>query len=76
MVCRLIDFAFVVLELLTLKVCGIMCILKSSFSIFLVMKGLRDHNGNKLYNLLFLCNPTHQLSAIKDIVSYSLVFYC
>ena len=37
---------------------------------------LRDHNGNKAYNLLFLCNPYHQLSAIKDIVSYSLVFYC
>ena len=31
MVCRLIDFAFVVLELLTLKVCGIMCILKIEF---------------------------------------------
>ena len=25
--------------------------------------------------MLFLCNPYHQLSAIKDIVSYSLVFY-
>ena len=37
---------------------------------------LRDHSGNKAYNLLFLCNPYHQLSAIKDIVSYSLVFYC
>ena len=23
-----------------------------------------------------MCNPYHQLSAIKDIVSYSLVFYC
>ena len=30
------------------------------------------HDGNKL----FLCIPYHQLSAIKDIVSYSLVFYC
>ena len=37
---------------------------------------LRDHNGSKAYNLLFLCNPYHALSAIKDIVSYSLVFYC
>ena len=36
---------------------------------------LRDHNENKAYNLLFLSNPYHQLSAIKDIVSYSLVFY-
>ena len=36
---------------------------------------LRDHNENKAYNLLFLCNPYHQLSTIKDIVSYSLVFY-
>ena len=35
---------------------------------------LRDHNGNKAYNLLFLCNPYYQLSAIKDIASYSLVF--
>ena len=30
----------------------------------------------KLNKLLFLCNPYHQLSAIKDIVSFSLVFYC
>ena len=37
---------------------------------------LRDRNGNKVYNLLFLYNPYDQLSAIKDIVSYSLVFYC
>ena len=37
---------------------------------------LRGHSGNKVYNLLFLCNPYDQLSAIKDIVSYSLVFYC
>ena len=37
---------------------------------------LKYYNGNKAYNLLFLCNPYHQLSAIKDIVSYSLVFYC
>ena len=37
---------------------------------------LRDHNGNKAHNLLFLCNPYHQVSVIKDIVSYSLVFYC
>ena len=33
---------------------------------------LRDHNGNKAYKLLFLRNAYHQLSAIKDIVS----FYC
>ena len=26
---------------------------------------LRDHNGNKAYNLLFLCNPYNQFSAIK-----------
>ena len=37
---------------------------------------LRDHSGNKAYNLLFLCNPYHKLSAIKDIASYSLAFYC
>ena len=37
---------------------------------------LRDHKGNKAYNLLFLCNPYHQLSAVKDIVSHSLAFYC
>ena len=37
---------------------------------------LRDHNGNKDHNLLFLCNPYHQVSVIKDLVSYSLVFYC
>ena len=36
---------------------------------------LRDHIGNKVYNLLFLRYPYHQLSAIKDIVSYSFVFY-
>ena len=28
---------------------------------------LREHNGNKAYNLLFLCNPYNLLSAIKDI---------
>ena len=32
------------------------------------------HNGIKAYNLLFLCNPHHQLSSVKDIVGYSLVF--
>ena len=37
---------------------------------------LKDHNWNKAYNLLFLCNPYHQLSAIKDIISYSPVVYC
>ena len=26
--------------------------------------------------MFFLCNPYHQLSVIKDIVSYSLVLYC
>ena len=36
---------------------------------------LKDHNGNEVYNLLFLCNPYHQLSAIKNIVSYSLMFF-
>ena len=36
---------------------------------------LRDHKGNKAYKLLFLCKSYHQLSAIKDIVSFSLVFY-
>ena len=35
---------------------------------------LRDHNGNKAYKLLFLYY--HELSAIKDIVSFSLAFYC
>ena len=34
----------------------------------------RDHNRNKAYNLLLLCNSYHQLSAIKDTGSYSLVF--
>ena len=37
---------------------------------------LRDYNGNKAYNLVFLYNSYHQLSAVKDIVSYFLVFYC
>ena len=37
---------------------------------------LRDHNGNKVYKLFFLCIPYHQLLAIKDVVSFSLVFYC
>ena len=35
---------------------------------------LRGHSGNKVYKLLFFCNPYHQLSAIKDIASFSLVF--
>ena len=34
------------------------------------------NHGNKAYKLLFLCNPYHQLSVIKDIVSFSHVFYC
>ena len=56
MVCRLIDFALVVLKLLMFKVCGIIVISKSSFSIFPVLKGLincrisgkvlRNHNIN------------------------------
>ena len=37
---------------------------------------LTEHNGNKAYKLLFLYNPYHQLPAIKDIISFSLVFYC
>ena len=37
---------------------------------------LMNHHGNKAYSLLFLCNSYHQLSAIKDTVSYSLVLYC
>ena len=37
---------------------------------------LRDHNGNKAYKLFFLCIPYHQLSAIKDVVNFSLVFDC
>ena len=36
----------------------------------------RDHNGSKTYKSLFVHNPYHPLSAIKDIVSFSLVFYC
>ena len=40
MVCRLIDFALVVLKLLMFKVCGIIVISKSSFSIFSVLKEL------------------------------------
>ena len=36
---------------------------------------LRDHNGHRAYKLLFLCKPYHKLSAIKDIDSFSLVFY-
>ena len=44
----------------------------NSFEILL----LREHNENKAYNMLFLCNHYHQLSAIKYIVGYSLVFYC
>ena len=44
----------------------------NSFEILL----LREHNANKAYNMLFLCNLYHQLSAIKYIVGYSLVFYC
>ena len=35
---------------------------------------LRDHNGDKAYKLLFLCKPYHQLSVIKDFVSFSFVF--
>ena len=35
----------------------------------------RDHNGNKASKLLLLCNPYHRLSAVKDIVSFSLVFF-
>ena len=60
-----------------------MSILSNSLSIIglhflrlLAIRAIRDHNGNKAYKLLFLCNPCHQLSAIKDIVSLSLVFYC
>ena len=41
MVCRLTDFVFVVLKLLMFKVCGILTSQKSSFSVFLVLKGLR-----------------------------------
>ena len=44
----------------------------NSFEILL----LREHNANKAYNMLFLCNHYHQLSAIKYIVGYSLAFYC
>ena len=35
----------------------------------------RNPNGNKAFELLFLCNPYHQLIAIKDIISFFLVFY-
>ena len=45
----------------------------SSFFVGLALKGLRDHN-NKPYKMFFLCNPYHQLSVIKDIVSLSLAF--
>ena len=38
MVCRLIDFAFVILELLMFKVCGIIGISKINFP---VLKGLK-----------------------------------
>ena len=40
MVCRLIDFAVVVLELLVFKVCRITGISKIEFHIFPVLKGL------------------------------------
>ena len=36
----------------------------------------RGHNGSKTYKSLFVYNPSHQLSTIKDIVSFSLVCYC
>ena len=45
MVCRLIDFAFMVLKLLIFKVCGIIGISKIGFFNFPVMKWLND-----LYN--------------------------
>ena len=35
----------------------------------------RDHNGNKASKLFLLCNPYHRLLAVKDIVSFSLVFF-
>ena len=49
-------------------------------NIVLVLKYFQDFalkgpHRNKAYNFLFLCNPYHQLSAIKEIASYSFVFY-
>ena len=37
---------------------------------------LRDHNRNKASKIVFVCNTYHHFLAIKDIVSYFLVFHC
>ena len=35
---------------------------------------MRECNGNKAYRMIFLCNPYHQLSAIK-VLLVSLLFF-
>ena len=42
MVCRLIDFAFVILELLMFKVCGIIGISKINFPVLKGLKGFLE----------------------------------
>ena len=68
MVCRLIDFALVVLKLLMFKVCGIIDISKI-FSIFPVLKGL---NIIFIVIVIVIVNVIFNLSLIKYVV-YSML---
>ena len=65
-VCRLIDIALAVLKLLMSKICVIIGISKSSFSIFPVLKGLNELTGTKSGILRIITKTTDESHTTTD----------